>query len=76
MSEQTVALRFHNREATPPITCLRVSRSSVEPIMAWYGAYYAGDEYTVTINGKEVPHDMNGELEPLTIDCQSRRNHP
>ena len=66
---RTVALEFYNPEAAPPVTRLEVSRASVEPIMQWYGAFCAGDEYAVTIDGVEVPQDLNGEYEHGTIDA-------
>jgi hypothetical protein len=34
--------------------------------MAWYGAFYAGDRYTVTLNGRLLPIDQNGA--PIGFD--------
>lgn len=62
-----VTLTFENRTAENTID-LRVARAAVPKIMEWYGAYYAGDDYTVTVNGKIQPMGINGEHEPETID--------
>jgi hypothetical protein len=51
------------------VITLRVDREAVPHIMAWYGAYYAGDDYDVFINGRAVIKDRNGEFEPVTIDA-------
>lgn len=73
-----VTLRFENRTAAEcndssandaEAIELRVSRDAVPHIMAWYGAYYAGDDYEVFINGREVGKDRNGEFEPPTIEA-------
>lgn len=53
-------LTFRNKDARPKITELVVSAASIEPIMAWYGAYYAGDRYKVFIDGQRVQIDQNG----------------
>lgn len=68
-----VTLRFENRTAArdgevSEIIDLRVDRTAINPIMAWYGAYYAGDDYDVFINGRQQPKDQNGEFEPVTIN--------
>jgi hypothetical protein len=44
------------------VSVLHVSLASVPAIMAWYGAYYAGDRYTVKVNSKVVEKDQNGEF--------------
>ena len=62
-----VTLTFENRTAEDTID-LRVARSAVPKIMEWYGAYCAGDDYTVKVNGQIQPQGINGELEPETID--------
>lgn len=69
MSIKTVQLEFYNVDATPPVTRLVVSRESIDPIMAWYGAYFAGDEYAVMVDGKEIPIDLNGERQTPLIDA-------
>lgn len=55
-------LKFINSDATPKEQVLRVDTASIEPIMAWYGAYFARDRYTVSVDGVKVEKDQNGEL--------------
>lgn len=57
-----VELKFVNSDARPKTTVLQVSTASIAPIMAWYGAYYAGDRYAVYADGEKMPKDQNGEL--------------
>lgn len=61
-AQNTVELYFFNYDASPREVKLHVSRPSIEPIMAWYGAYYSGDRYNVFVDGKRVEKDRNGEL--------------
>lgn len=56
-----ITLTFTNKDAVPQKITLRVSEGSIPYIMAWYGAYYAGDDYTVAKNGRVIPMDQNGE---------------
>ena len=56
-----VRLVFMNADATPKNTSVRVARVDAPQIMAWYGAYCAGDRYTVVMDGRNVPMDQNGE---------------
>ena len=56
-----VTLVFNNADAIPKSEVLRVHRDAVARVMAWYGAYYAGDRYTVTVDGRNVRMDQNGE---------------
>ncbi len=55
-------LQFVNSDATPKTETLHVSSASIERIMAWYGSYYAGDQYAVFVDGLHVEKDQNGEL--------------
>ena len=55
-------LVFSNAEATPKNVCLEVSEEAVPLIMQWYGAFCAGDRYTVTLDGRNVRMDLNGEM--------------
>jgi hypothetical protein len=57
-----VRLVFANADAKPKVVAVDVSRESVPHIMAWYGAYCAGDRYTVTMDGRNVPMGRNGEM--------------
>jgi len=59
-----VELKFVNSDARPKETVLHVAPASIAPIMAWYGAYYAGDRYAVYADGEKLPKDKNGELAP------------
>ena len=55
-------LEFINSDATPKAQKVRVDSMSIASVMAWYGAYYAGDRYRVLIDGEKVEKDQNGEL--------------
>lgn len=57
-----IELVFTNSDAVPKVTRLHVSRESIRPIMAWYGAYYSRDRYFVTADGVRLQKDQNGEL--------------
>jgi hypothetical protein len=56
-----IRLVFNNADATPKTVLIECSAASVPAIMAWYGAYHAGDRYTVAADGRNVPMDHNGE---------------
>lgn len=55
-------LKFTNTDATPKVVSLSVDKASVAPIMTWYGSHFAGDRYTVTLDGERLKKDRNGEL--------------
>lgn len=55
-------LKFTNTDATPKVAELEVAPEAVAQIMTWYGAYHAGDRYSVTFNDKRLRKDLNGEL--------------
>lgn len=57
---RVASLRFENRTAGETHTVM-VTNGSVPAIMQWYGAYFAGDDYTVTYGQTPIQHDMNGE---------------
>lgn len=61
MTFKMVTLVFNNAEATPKSVVVKVSEDSVYDVMCWYGAYFAGDRYTVTKDGRNVRMDINGE---------------
>ncbi len=65
-----VTIKFDNRTAENSIS-FRIERSACAAIMNWYGAYYAGDDYDVRINGRKQILGINGELEPMTIDAET-----
>jgi hypothetical protein len=57
---QLVTLVFNNADATPKRCAIRLDNALVPAVMAWYGAFHAGDRYTVTLDGRNVPMDQNG----------------
>jgi hypothetical protein len=57
-----VRLEFVNSDARPKRVEIECGPDSIEPIMAWYGAYYAGDRYAVYADGLKLEKDQNGEL--------------
>ena len=61
MSEMIGTLVFMNADAKPKNVSVKCAAESVDPIMAWYGAYCAGDRYTAAFNGRNIPMDINGE---------------
>lgn len=62
MDSGLIELKFVNSDARPKTTVLHVAPSSIALIMAWYGAYYAGDRYAVFADGEKLSKDKNGEL--------------
>lgn len=57
-----VELKFTNSDARPKIVTLHVSEDSICHVMAWYGAYFSGDRYYVTADGRRVSKDRNGDM--------------
>ena len=53
-------LVFNNADATPKTEVIECAPGSVPNIMAWYGAFFAGDRYTVAFDGRNIPMDLNG----------------
>lgn len=60
MTEQHT-LTFKNEQARPKTQRVKCDAASVPLIMAWYGAYFAGDDYTVYLDGLRVKTNHNGE---------------
>lgn len=68
---RTVQLTFVNRTAgqcrddpRPYVKEeVRCTRASCPTIMQWYGAFCAGDDYDVLIDGIKQQIDLNGELD-------------
>ena len=54
-------LVFMNADAVPKNTVINCCVDSVPDIMAWYGAFFAGDRYTVAFEGRNIPINQNGE---------------
>lgn len=61
MSDVIGTLVFMNADATPKNVSVKCTAESVDSIMAWYGAYFAGDRYTAAFNGRNIPMNINGE---------------
>lgn len=59
---RAVRLVFSNADATPKNVALDVALDAVPHIMDWYGAFFAGDRYTVTVDGRNVAMDINGGM--------------
>lgn len=56
-----VSLVFNNKEAIPKVLTLQVSIEAMPHIMTWYSPYHFGDKYTVTVDGRKISMDQNGE---------------
>lgn len=54
-------LTFKNSEARPRVQQVKCDAASVPLIMQWYGAFFAGDEYEVRLDGLKIKIDRNGE---------------
>ena len=52
---------------------MQINREAVSHVLVWYGAFYAGDDYDVRLNGKKLRLGINGELEVPTIDAKPSR---
>lgn len=57
-----IELKFVNSDAKPKTSTVRCDTASMAQIMAWYGAYFAGDRYAVYADGVKLAKDKNGEL--------------
>lgn len=55
-------LRFKNKTAKSDYTIEVADRRGCQLVASWYGAFHAGDRYTVEIDGAVVPHDQNGDI--------------
>ena len=53
-------LVFSNALGTPKNVKIECSLGSVKDIMQWYGGFFAGDLYSVTLDGRDVAMDING----------------
>lgn len=61
-------LRFVNRTGECEHEIHLQNKSDCEPVMDWYGAFFAGDDYDVYISGKKINTGINGEYQHPTID--------
>jgi hypothetical protein len=55
-----VELKFQNSDATPRTTIVHCEEADIPNITTWYGAYCAGDRYSVWVEGVKVFKDRNG----------------
>lgn len=62
MMPDAVTLSFVNRTSSSASASLKVDRSATIDIARWYGAFCAGDDYDVMIDGEIVEKDINGEI--------------
>lgn len=53
-------LVFSNADASPKNVKIECSLGSVKDIMEWYGGFFSGDLYTVTLDGHNVRIDLSG----------------
>jgi hypothetical protein len=68
------SLKFINQDAIPrECEIMLADKLGIVPVMDWYGAYFAGDDYRVMIDGREVPMGINGEFQIPTIDVLPNR---
>lgn len=70
MNVKIVELKFVNEEVDNP-ELVYCDVSSIDFVMEMYGAFYAGEQYKVFVDGKPVEKDMNGGFVPLTIDAET-----
>lgn len=62
MTSHLVSLKFVNSDARPKVAEVSCAPESIAQIMAWYGAYYAGDRYAVYAGDEKLSKDRNGGL--------------
>jgi hypothetical protein len=56
---KTERLVFNNVDATPKSNVLDIHIDGVENVCHWYAAFFDGDLYTVTMNGRNLPLQSN-----------------
>lgn len=61
-AEDPVVIQIVNPDATDCWLTMKVDAASVANIIMWYGAFYAGDDYTVSLNGVAQTLNHNGEI--------------
>lgn len=63
MSDKSlIRMVFKNRDATPKTVSIICQASNQHDIAAWYGSFFAGDNYDLKIDGKRVRLDQNGQI--------------
>ena len=56
-----VRLVFNNADSRPYSSVVDVGIESVAAVCEWYASHHAGDRFTLTMDGRNVPLDINGE---------------
>lgn len=57
-------LIFTNLMASPQTRRIELSADSdYQAVIRWYAAFYSGDNFTVTLNGKILKTDADGNIE-------------
>lgn len=62
MSIKIRKLEFVNKRSKSASVSMLVEDNAIAEVMKWYGAYHAGDRYTVKVDDVTVRKDRNGEL--------------
>ena len=70
---KTERLVFNNADSVPKSSVLDIHMDGVFMVCQWYAGFYAGDLYTVTLNGRNIPLDHNGE--PQLADLKGAQNN-
>ncbi|MFZ3482027.1 hypothetical protein [Sphingomonas sp. 3-13AW] len=60
---ETVTLSFVNRTSGAASASMTVEAGATADIARWYGAYCAGDDYDVFVDGDVVDKDVNGAID-------------
>jgi hypothetical protein len=69
MKKHVVITNVHDAPNPPMISEFTLmSDVGLASILEWYGAFCAGDPYTVTVNGVNVNLDMNGCVAPVVLE--------
>ena len=76
-NDDMVTLQITNRSAVdggrPPLVVeMTINRNATCDVLDWYGAYAAGDDYDVRINGRMARLGINGEL---LVGAKKARNN-
>lgn len=64
----TATLKIKNRLATPNETEFNVEEFAIPDIVNWYSAFYAGDPYSVFVNGTKQKLDHNGRIDGEVLE--------
>ncbi|NRA31078.1 MAG: hypothetical protein HRU11_12560 [Parvularculaceae bacterium] len=59
----TVEMKFTNSDARPKVETVTVASKDADKVARWYGGFFAGDRYSIHINGEKVEKSPDGEIE-------------